>query len=76
MRYRAKVTPVVVVLWFFLAFLSSSGSQSQTGSPPATGKQGQAQMKSNVVYVCSCLKTKSCSCMTEAKNGRAVRLRN
>jgi hypothetical protein len=40
MRYRAKVTPVVVVLWFFLAFLSSSGSQSQTGSPPGTGKQG------------------------------------
>ncbi len=23
--------------------------------------------KANVVYVCACLKTKSCSCMTEAK---------
>jgi hypothetical protein len=31
---------------------------------PATGG---SQSKSNMVYVCACLKTKSCSCMTEAK---------
>jgi hypothetical protein len=29
--------------------------------------QTSAEGKSNVVYVCACLKTKSCSCMTEAK---------
>jgi hypothetical protein len=70
MRYRAKFTPVVLVLLSLLAFLTSSGgSQSQTGNPPATGTQSQTQMNSKVVYVCACLKTKSCSCMTEAKTG-------
>lgn len=39
---------------------------------PAMGRiQGQPadkpQKKGKVVYVCACLKTKSCSCMTEAK---------
>lgn len=27
----------------------------------------EAKKQGNVVYVCACLKTKSCSCMTEAK---------
>ncbi len=31
------------------------------------GDSAKAQSKSDVVYVCACLKTKSCSCMTEAK---------
>jgi hypothetical protein len=59
MRHRAKSTPAVFLLLFLLAFLTSSGSSQNEG--------GQAQTKSNVVYVCACLKTKSCSCMTEAK---------
>lgn len=68
MRYRAKTTPATFLLLFLVAFLTSSGnSQNQTGSPPATGTEGQTQTKSNVVYVCACLKTKSCSCVTEAK---------
>lgn len=37
---------------------------------PATGgpsKHSKAENKNDVVYVCACLNTKSCSCMTEAK---------
>ena len=55
MKYRAKTTPVAFLLLFLLAFLTSSGTV------------GQTETKSAVVYVCACLKTKSCSCMTEAK---------
>jgi hypothetical protein len=55
MRYRAKPTPAAFLLLFLLAFLDSSGTE------------GQPETKSDVVYVCACLKTKSCSCMTEAK---------
>src|SRR5579859_5535106 len=58
MRYRAKSTPAVFLLLFLLAFLTSSGNSQND--------EGQMQTK-NVVYVCACLKTKSCSCMTEAK---------
>jgi hypothetical protein len=68
MRHRAKLKPAVFVVLSLLPFLTSSGSSlNQTGNPPATGTQGQTQMNSKVVYVCACLKTKSCSCMTEAK---------
>jgi hypothetical protein len=68
MRYRAKLTPAILALLSLLAFLTSSGSsQNQTGNPPAPGTQSQTQVNSKVVYVCACLKTKSCSCMTEAK---------
>jgi hypothetical protein len=70
MRHRAKLKPAVFVVLSLLPFLTSSGSsQNQTGNPAATGTQGQTQMNGNVVYVCACLKTKSCSCMTEAKTG-------
>lgn len=40
-----------------LALLAARGDAQDAEKPPA-GK---------VVYVCACLKTKSCSCMTEAK---------
>jgi len=49
-------TAALFVLLLLLAFISPPG-----------GSQNQPQSKSNVVYVCACLKTKSCSCMTEAK---------
>lgn len=66
MRYRAKLTPAVSVLLLLLTFLSSSGgSQNQSGNPPDTSTKSQT--KNDVVYVCACLKTKSCFCMTEAK---------
>lgn len=68
MRYRPKPTLVIFVLLILLSFLTSSGnSQNQGGDPQASNPQSQTQMKSDVVYVCACLKTKSCSCMTEAK---------
>lgn len=36
---------------------------------PANGgaRAAKAPKKTKMVYVCACLKTKSCSCMTEAK---------
>jgi hypothetical protein len=39
------------------------GSQSAPQNPPTS----DAQTKGKMVYVCACLKNKSCSCMTEAK---------
>ncbi len=48
-----------------LAFIPSSESRAQ--NPGMDGTQIQGKDKNNVVYVCACLKTKSCSCMTEAK---------
>ena len=53
---------------FLLASLSSSGrSANQAGQQPEADSQDRAQTKGRVVYVCACLKTKSCACMTEAK---------
>lgn len=46
----------ILSLLSMLAVIPSSGG---TPSPSANS--------ANVVYVCACLKTKSCSCMTEAK---------
>ena len=68
MRKRLGFAPTVF-LPFLLAFLTSSGGslQNQNGNPPTPGSQFQTQTKSNVVYVCACMKTRSCSCMTEAK---------
>jgi hypothetical protein len=37
------------------------------GIPHFERTEGRTETKSNVVYVCACLKTKSCSCMTETK---------
>lgn len=54
---------VLVFALSLLVFLPSSGSQSQ--NPPMTDAQTPTNGK--MVYVCACLKTKSCSCMTEAK---------
>jgi hypothetical protein len=35
--------------------------------PSPGGSKTPKQNKGDVVYVCACLNTKSCSCMTEAK---------
>jgi hypothetical protein len=57
MRHRASPTAAFFLVLFLLAFLTSSGNS----------QNDQTQTNSKVVYVCACLKTKSCSCMTEAK---------
>jgi len=47
-----------------LTLFASSGSQNASGdSSTAT----QSLAKGKVVYVCACLKTRSCDCMTEAR---------
>lgn len=44
------------------------GLSSDVFQSPASAKsRDQKEGKGSVVYVCACLKTKSCSCMTEAK---------
>ena len=55
---RMKWATAVLVL-FCLALIPAKG---RTHHEPGDKKQ-----KGSVVYVCACLKTKSCSCMTEAK---------
>jgi hypothetical protein len=60
MRNRMRLARFAFALLLSLAFMrSSDGSQNQP--------VGDAQGNSKVVYVCACLKTKSCFCMTEAK---------
>jgi hypothetical protein len=55
MRHRTRFTAPVFVLLLLLAFIPSHGMLSHPRS------------KEKVVYVCACLNTRSCSCMTEAK---------
>jgi hypothetical protein len=59
-------TGFLALLCLLTIMPASIGSRDKTqdGSNDA---QNQAKMKGAVVYVCACLKTKSCSCMTEAK---------
>lgn len=64
MKKRLRVTSSVLALLLSLAFIpSSDGSRSAS----ATDSKSHSKDKSNVVYVCACLTTKSCSCMTEAR---------
>jgi hypothetical protein len=63
MRHRMRFTGAILSL-VLLAFLSSSGGSA---TPPAGGSKKEAKTKGKVVYVCACLGTRSCSCMTEAK---------
>jgi len=62
MRNRIRFSPAFLVLMLALV-VSLSTDAFQT---PASAKDHKED-KGNVVYVCACLKTKSCSCMTEAK---------
>jgi len=57
-RYSATVLSLLLLV----SLSWSGGSRKQ----PRPGAVDDSQ-KSRVVYVCACLKTKSCSCMTEAR---------
>jgi hypothetical protein len=64
MRNQTRSTAAVFILLLSSAFIPSpAGSQP----PSPAGKKTQTPATKDVVYVCACLKTKSCSCMTEAK---------
>ena len=58
---RAKMTFAALVVALFL--LALVPVKDRTEAHPSDKKQ----KKGNVVYVCACLNTRSCSCMTEAK---------
>ena len=60
-RFRFTAT---IFAAFLLALIPSSGSGAQSQNPPMSDIPKD---ESKVVYVCACLKTKSCPCMTEAK---------
>lgn len=63
MRYRMSMAATILVL---LTLLPSKGG-SQERAPNSLVDGANNAQKSDVVYVCACLKTKSCFCLTEAK---------
>lgn len=64
MRNRLQLSSSLVALLLLLLFLPSSDGYP---IPAAASPKKHEQNKGDVVYVCACLKTRSCSCMTEAK---------
>ena len=59
-------TAALTVLSISMLTLSSFGGH---GNGTRSSAKPDKQNKNDVVYVCGCLKTKSCSCMTMAKTG-------
>jgi hypothetical protein len=60
-RTKWKGTVIILVVLSSLAFIGTSAGNQDPSEPQMKDD------KDKVVYVCSCLKTKSCSCVTEAK---------
>ena len=58
---------MLLLLLLLILLSSSGGSANKLTLQPAVDSKKQSQTKEKVVYVCACLKTKSCPCMTEAK---------
>jgi hypothetical protein len=61
---KMKITIAMLALLFSLALIPARGA---TRNQPQNQPRNKTQNKGKVVYVCACLETKSCSCMTEAK---------
>jgi hypothetical protein len=60
MNHRIAFTLICLVLLLFTDSVADAGvSKKQKG--------GDHDSSKDVVYVCACMKDKSCSCMTEAK---------
>jgi hypothetical protein len=55
-----KRMPAVITVFLVFGLIPTSAA-----ARPSGGKQ--TKTKGKIVYVCSCLKNQSCSCMTEAK---------
>ena len=69
MRNRTRAVAGVFLGVFLFAVIPSLGDlRSQPKNPAHQQMQGETQKKGDVVYVCACMKTKSCSCMTIAKS--------
>jgi hypothetical protein len=62
-KAKTRTFAVLVVLLFMPLISTSRGTENELKNQ-ATAK---TKVKGSVVYVCACLKNKSCSCMTEAK---------
>jgi hypothetical protein len=67
MTNRLKSGTGLLALLCMLAVMPATGGSQDKIQDASDDAQSQAKMKGEVVYVCACLKTKSCSCMTEAK---------
>ncbi len=52
---------MIVMIGLLLSLFLAPTATKTANAPAKKGASG------DVVYVCACLKTKSCSCMTEAK---------
>ena len=63
MRRQARLIAMLSLL-LLLAFASADAGPSSKSDKTAKEEQTHAK---KVVYVCACLKNKSCSCMTEAR---------
>ena len=66
MSGRGKFANRAVALSFLLFLLLCLWGARNAAS---TDARHEKQNKDTVVYVCACLKTRSCSCMTIAKTG-------
>jgi hypothetical protein len=67
MKNRTTFTAILGLVFSLTVIASSRGSLGQAQNSASTEAQSQTQRKSDIVYVCACLKTRSCSCMTESK---------
>lgn len=67
MTNRLKSGTGFLALLCMLAVMPASGGSHDKTQDASNDSQNHAKMKGAVVYVCACLKTKSCDCMTEAK---------
>jgi hypothetical protein len=63
LKAEIRIPVITLALLFLMALIPASGGTQTQKNPPADNTQA----KGKVVYVCACLKAKSCSCMTEAK---------
>jgi hypothetical protein len=62
----SKLARLISILSLLLLLACAFADAGPSSKSDKADKQGQKQAK-KVVYVCACLKNKSCSCMTEAK---------